>query len=142
LSIYFFCEDVDFVLKNKSKYKNWIKDIVKTEKGVIGNLNFIFTNEEKILKINIDFLNHDYFTDIITFNYNDNNRLSGDLYLCIETINSNSIKYCTTFNEELSRVMVHGILHLIGYNDDNIVNQSVIRKMEDFYLEKLYSFYL
>lgn len=136
MAIYFFCEGVNFIFKNKSKYKNWIKDVVNCEDRVIGNINYIFTNDEFILSINREYLNHDYFTDIITFNYNNNKRLSGDLYISLETIKSNAIKYNISFMDELNRVIIHGILHLVGYNDDTMENQLIIREREDFYLKK------
>lgn len=139
MSVYFFNEDYDYTLKHKTKLKLWVKGIIEGYKKKIGTINFIFTSNRKILEINQQFLNHDYFTDIITFNYNRNIILSGDIYISLDTVSSNSDLYSVTFENELYRVMAHGILHLIGFNDKSDVEKKQMHNAENRCLEDLHS---
>jgi rRNA maturation RNase YbeY len=134
LAINFFSEDIDFVLKKKSEVKSWIIRIVSDHSLRVGNLNFIFCSDNYILDINQRYLNHNYFTDIITFNYNSDKKVSGDIFISIDTIKSNSESFNVTFEEELRRVIIHGVLHLIGFDDitDDLRNQ--MRMQEDLSL--------
>ncbi len=142
MAIYFFNEEVEFVLQNKTKYKNWFREIANSEKKSIGKVNIIFTSDELILKINKTYLNHDYFTDIITFDDSVEDQLNGDLYISIDSVKSNANEYHCSFDLELSRVMVHGILHLVGYSDSSENSQIEMRKKENVYIQRLYSYYL
>jgi rRNA maturation RNase YbeY len=131
LAIFFFSENTDFILSKKQIYKNWIKSIIVSHDANCGNINVIFTDDNQILDINKKFLNHDYFTDIITFNYNQNSSISGDIYISVDTVKSNANKYSVTFIKELNRVIIHGILHLLGYNDHTEEEIIVMRNAEE-----------
>lgn len=115
----------------------WLKSVVKNENKSIGKISIIFVDDNYLLDINIKYLEHNYFTDIITFNYNQGLNISGDLYISIDTINSNAEFYKANFKNELLRVIVHGVLHLLGYNDSNEGEQITMREREDFYLNRL-----
>ena len=132
--ISYFFEDTDFVFKAKTKNKQWLKLVAESEIRRIGELSIIFCSDNYILNVNHEFLQHDYFTDIITFNYCEGDRLSGDLFISIDTVRENAIEYGTDFNEELNRVIVHGILHLIGYDDHSDEDVKVMRQKENYYL--------
>ena len=116
---------------------NWLKSVVKNENKSIGKISMIFVDDNYLLDVNIKYLKHNYFTDIITFNYNQGLNISGDLYISIDTIKSNAEFYQTNFKNELLRVIVHGVLHLLGYNDCEESEKIVIREREDFYLNRI-----
>ena len=126
----FFHEDIAAPRIEKAKIKRWIKSIVDSFNYKIGDINFIFCSNNYILDINIKYLSHNYFTDIITFNNNEQNKISGDIFISIETVQSNSIEYEVTFNEELKRVMIHGILHLLGFDDATDEEKLIMRTKE------------
>jgi probable rRNA maturation factor len=114
------------------KYKNWLLDITSREGGVIDEIHYIFCDDDYILEINQKFLNHDYYTDIITFPYSqEKNKLKADIYISIDTVRSNAVEYFETFEHELHRVMAHGMLHLLGYNDKTERDSEVMRNMEN-----------
>ncbi len=138
MNINFFVDSTSFTLKDKRKLKSWIRNICVVENKVIGNLNFVFTSNDKILDINVQYLNHHYFTDIITFNYNEGNVISGDIYISVEKVRENSVLYNALFQTELCRVIIHGILHLIGYNDTSKKLQAIMRSKEDEALKILH----
>ena len=115
----------------------WLKSVVKNENKSIGKISVIYVDDNYLLDINIKYLKHNYFTDIITFNYNQGLNISGDLYISIDTIKSNAEFYDTNFKNELLRVIVHGVLHLLGYNDCEESEKSVMREREDFYLNRI-----
>ncbi len=143
MNINFFVDSTSFTLKDKRKLKSWIRNICVVENKVIGNLNFVFTSNDKILDINVQYLNHHYFTDIITFNYNEGNVISGDIYISVEKVRENSVVYNALFQTELCRVIIHGILHLIGYNDTSKKQQAIMRSKEDEALKVLHEkFYI
>ena len=118
---------------------NWLKSVVKNENKSIGKISVIFVDDNYLLDVNIKYLKHNYFTDIITFNYNQGLNISGDLYISIDTIKSNAEFYQTNFKNELLRVIVHGVLHLLGYNDSNESEKKIMRDKEDFYLNRLFN---
>ena len=101
----------------------------------LGNINIIFCSDNYILDVNVKYLGHDYFTDIITFDYCEKDILSGDLFISIDTVRDNAEFYKTEFNDELNRVIVHGLLHLIGYDDHTPEEQKIMREKENYYLE-------
>ena len=100
----------------------------------IGDISIIFCSDPYILDINIRYLHHDYFTDIITFDYTEGDRLSGDLFISLDTVRANADEYGSDFETELNRVMVHGVLHLIGYDDHSSADKKLMREKEDYYL--------
>ena len=108
--------------------------IVENNKKEVGEISYIFCSDEQLLEINKEFLNHDYYTDIITFDYCEGDRLSGDLFISVDSVRENSIEYGTEFSEELNRVIVHGLLHLIGYDDHSDEDIAVMRSKENYYL--------
>ena len=142
MAIYFFTEEVNFKLDYKSKYKNWIKSLAVNENRSIGSINIIFCNDDKILKINKEYLNHNYFTDVITFDNCIGNKLNGEIFISIDTVNKNAKKFNCLFENELNRVIVHGILHLVGYSDHSKADKQVMRNLENVYLKIFYSVFI
>jgi len=131
----YYCEDIEFKLKGKAVNNRWIKMVVESEIKKLGPVSIIFCSDNKILDVNMKYLQHDYFTDIITFDYCHDNIISGDLFISIDSVRENSNSYGTDFNNELDRVMIHGILHLIGYDDHTDEDISIMRSKEDYYLK-------
>ena len=130
----YFFEDTDFKLKNKTKIKKWLKLVAESEVFSLGAVSVIFCSDNYILDINQRFLQHDYFTDIITFDYSEGEKISGDLFISVDSVRENSIEYETEFEEELHRVIVHGVLHLIGYDDHTDEDIRTMRSKENYYL--------
>ena len=133
--IRYYKEDIKFELKAKALNNKWLKFVAESEIRKIGDINIIFCSDNYILDVNMRYLQHDYFTDIITFDYCEKNILSGDLFISIDSVRENAVYYGTDFNDELNRVMVHGILHLIGYDDHSEEEISQMRAKENYYLE-------
>jgi rRNA maturation RNase YbeY len=138
--ISFNSEDILFTLKNKSKIKKWVVSTIQKKKRKAGDISFVFCSDEFLLAINKQYLNHDTYTDIITFDYSkeDNKKgISGDIFISIERINENAIKYSKTFENELQRVIIHGTLHLLGYKDKTKIAKAEMTKQEDLCLSAL-----
>ena len=135
--IYLHNQDTEYSYTKKRKLKNWIKNTVKEEGFSIGEINIIFTSDDYLLEINKNFLSHDYYTDVITFDYSDNKKISGDIFISVDRVRENAEKYKEKFFDELNRVIIHGILHLLGYKDNTSNEKHLMRKKEDFYLKKL-----
>ena len=131
----YFFEDTDFVFKPKKINNLWLKTVAESEVKKIGQVNIIFCSDNYILDINQKYLQHDYFTDIITFDYCENDVLSGDLFISVDSVSENAIFYKTEFTDELNRVIVHGVLHLIGYDDHSDEDIKMMRSKENYYLE-------
>ncbi len=123
-----------FTLKNKRKIKNWLKDTIVNEKKKVGDINYIFCSKEYLKKINNDYLSKNYETDVISFDFSKDNKISGDIYISSETVKKNSIIFNVSFNNELKRVMVHGLLHLLNYNDKSKQELKIMREKENFYI--------
>lgn len=123
-----------FTLKNKRKIKNWLKDTVVNEKKKVGDINYIFCSKEYLKKMNNDYLSKNYETDVVSFDFSKDNKISGDIYISSETVKKNSIIFNVGFNSELKRVMVHGLLHLLNYNDKSKQDQKIMREKENFYI--------
>ena len=134
-SIQFFSDGIFFKLINKRKIANWLKSVANNEGKKIDKLAFTFVSDKVIYEMNVKFLNHNYFTDIITFDYSTEKAISGEMFISIDTVKNNSIEYNVDFDEELFRVMVHGLLHLCGYKDDTDDEQSLMREIEAKYLK-------
>lgn len=139
MAIRFFNQETNFNLTHKRIINSWIKHIISSHQKTWGEINFIFTTDHQILEVNRQYLQHDYFTDIITFNYNSNNIISGDIYISVDTVRSNAEIYKVTFQEELHRVIIHGILHLLGFNDKTKSEQREMTENENLNLKILYS---
>lgn len=136
-SIHFFTEDINFLLKNKILIRKWINQTIKDESHQLQELNFIFCSDDYLLSINQQFLKHDTFTDVITFdNGTEKGKIYGDIFISIERIKENSKIFNTTFQDELHRVMIHGTLHLLGYTDKGKEAKAIMTQKESFYLSK------
>ncbi len=135
--IIFNYEEIDFSLQEEKLIIDWINKTVLEEKKQLGDISYIFCSDKYLLNINKQYLNHDYFTDIVTFDYTEDNSISGDIFISIDTIEENRKKFKTTFDNELHRVIIHGILHLVGYNDKTDEEQKVMTEKENYYLSIL-----
>ena len=133
ISYYF--EDTDFVFKEKNLNGRWLRMVAASEVKRLGDISIIFCSDNYILDVNQRYLEHDYFTDIITFDYCEGDRLSGDLFISVDSVRENSLEYGTEFKDELNRVIVHGILHLIGYDDHTDEDVMTMREKENYYLD-------
>ncbi len=118
----------------------WVEAVVVARKKCVGEISYVFVNNEEILSINRQFLKHDYYTDVITFDYNERNIISGDIYISLDTVHSNADENSISFKEELRRVMIHGILHLCGINDKGPDERKQMEKAEDEALAMLHLF--
>lgn len=135
----FFNYENDFVITNENDFSVWLEKIIKTEKKSLGEISYIFCDDDYLLDINIKHLNHDTYTDIITFNYCEKDLISGDIFISTERVEENAQTYQVSFHEELLRVMSHGVLHLIGYNDKTDKEEEIMRQKED---EKIKMFHV
>jgi rRNA maturation RNase YbeY len=136
LPINFFSEKVRFKLPAPQKTRSWIKKVIDQEGRELGSLNIIFCSDSYLLKLNQDHLNHDTLTDIITFDYTEGPKspLSGDIFISIHRVRENASKFDNSFDAELHRVIIHGVLHLLGYTDKSKSQKSTMRIKEDAYL--------
>jgi len=136
LSIKIFYDETNFRLKGWRKVKKLIQEVIAKELKISDDLNFIITNDKNLRKINIQFLEHDYNTDVITFNYNNGSVINGEIYISLETVKKNGNNYNVSLNNELLRVLIHGVLHLVGYDDKTEEQKIIIHEMEDLWLER------
>lgn len=137
MAISFSNDNIVFNLKNKYKLKKWIQSVIEKEKRLLGNINYSFTSDDSLLKINIEYLKHETYTDIITFDYNEGKKINGDIFISIDRVQENAGKFGVSFEEELRRVMIHGVLHLCGYKDKLKTDAVMMRKKENDCLKKL-----
>jgi rRNA maturation RNase YbeY len=137
MPITFQVEKIKFNLKRKINIKLWIAKVLLLEKKQVGQINFLFTNDEEILKKNIQFLKHNTYTDIITFNYCKDKIINGDIIISIDRVKENAEKFKSDFEEELKRVLIHGVLHLCGYNDKKTADTELMRKKENWALKQI-----
>ena len=132
----FYYEDCSFVYKGKIATRNWINRAVKENNKQLGAISIIFCSDNYLLKINQDYLNHDYFTDISTFDYCEGNSVSGDLFISIDMIRANAEKFGVEFIDELHRVIIHGVMHLVGFKDKTEEEAQTMRAQENYWLER------
>jgi rRNA maturation RNase YbeY len=138
--ISFHTEDIKFTLKNKTILKKWIVSTIEKKKRKAGDLNFIFCSDEHLLGINKQYLNHDTYTDIITFDYSKEDQkqpVSGDIFISVERVEENAKKFSKSFENELHRIIIHGTLHLLGYKDKTKSAKEEMTKEEDRSLKSL-----
>lgn len=133
-----FISETKFQLNNKRNLKKMLNSLALEEKKLMGNLNYIFVDDAQILKINQQYLAHDYFTDIISFDYSEGNIVSGDIYISVDTVLTNADTFKQPFGKEIHRVIFHGLLHLCGYKDKKAADKKIMTAKEDYYLNKYF----
>lgn len=129
--------ETEFILDKKEQIAQWVEAVIRYEGCKLGEVNYIFCDDESLHKINVEFLQHDNYTDIISFDYTLGKMVNGDIYISVDRVKENSIKYNTTFADELHRVMIHGILHYVGYKDKTEGEQKEMRNKENEALGQL-----
>lgn len=137
MAIHFHTMDVDYALRHKNALKRWIKDCVLAENRRVKNVQVVFCSDEYLLEINRQFLQHDNFTDIITFDYSSKSSISGDIYISLERVFENAVQFEQTPEMEIYRVVIHGFMHLCGYKDKSKNDAKLMRLKEDYCLEKI-----
>lgn len=133
-SVTFHSEQIAFRLSNEKELSSWLGDCCKLENQELTKLAFIFCSDEYLLQVNQDYLQHDYYTDVITFDYSESPFVSGDIFISIDRVSENAASFNTNFIDELHRVMIHGVLHLMGNTDSNAADKSAMTSKEDYYL--------
>ena len=137
IPVHFFSEDLDFPIKHKTHVRNWIKSTIVAEGYALDELNFIFCSDAYLLTINQQYLDHDTYTDIITFDNSEvEDRITGDIFISVERVRENASSFGVAFEDELHRVIIHGTLHLLGYPDKTKAEKTRMTQKEDEYLEK------
>lgn len=129
--IKFYAENISYRLKNKRILSSWIKEIIQREKKIPNTITFVLCDDEYLHKMNVSYLNHDTLTDIITFDYSENDIISGDMFISIDRVRENAVIFKKSFEDELFRVMCHGVLHLMGYKDKKASEMTAMRAKED-----------
>ncbi|HEX7871191.1 MAG TPA: rRNA maturation RNase YbeY [Chryseobacterium sp.] len=132
--IQFFYENISESVN--TDYTKWLEEIILSEEKKLGEINYIFCDDEYLLKVNQDYLQHDYYTDIITFDYVKGKTISGEIFVSLQRISDNASTLSKDYEEELRRVLAHGVLHLSGYKDKTEEEEQLMRSKEDFYLSK------
>ncbi len=133
--IKFYSEDCDYIVKHKLKIRQTINYITKNEQFSLGDINVIVCSDEYLLKMNNQYLQHNYYTDVITFDYGDQSFCSGDIFISYQTVEDNALSLNKDLKDEMRRVIFHGVLHLCGYKDKSDNEAVIMREKEDFYLE-------
>lgn len=131
MSVAFHTEEVQFQLEQKRLHKLWVSEWIHLHQKRPGNISFLFTSNERIKLINQEYLNHNYFTDVISFDYTEGNLISGDIVISVEEVKNNAEFYQTDLHDELRRVMIHGVTHLLGYPDGTKEEKEIMRKKEN-----------
>lgn len=137
MAINYAAEGVELPSVKKRETSNWIKRVAAKYNKEVGDIGYVFCSDEKILEVNNQYLQHDYYTDIITFDYSEDNVISGDLFISLDTVKSNSVEFNTDYNQELYRVIIHGVLHLCGINDKSPQERAFMTECENNALEML-----
>ena len=128
---------IDFLIPNEQTISKWIINAIISEGFKIEEINYVFCDDEYLHKLNVEFLNHDTLTDVISFDYTVGKIIQGDIFISIERVRENAIEFRTSFENELNRVMIHGVLHYCGYKDKTVEDEKQMRSKEDFYLIQL-----
>lgn len=135
MAIYFSTENIDFELEDASRVKKWIAAVVDAQGKRVGNLNYLFCDDAYLIGVNQTYLNHDTYTDIITFDYVEGNVVSGDILISVERVRENAHLFNTSFEQELHRVIIHGVLHLLGQADKSDEDAAEMRRKEESALD-------
>lgn len=130
-NITYIAQGIDLPGFNQCIVNQWIEAVTRTFDKSVGNLTYIFCTDEKIIEVNREFLQHDYFTDIITFDYSNRRRISGDMFISLDTVRSNAALFGKSYDDELMRVVIHGVLHLVGINDKGVGEREIMEKHEN-----------
>jgi rRNA maturation RNase YbeY len=136
--IFFWVWETHFNFFYKKLLFSWIYSLINHEKVILGEINYIYCNDEYLLMMNNKYLNHNFYTDIITFNYVKKSNISGDIFISLDRIKENALKWGVSFEKELYRVMIHGILHLLSYKDKYHTDKFIMKDKENFYLDLLF----
>ena len=131
MAISFYSEEIDLPAINQEAVREWVRAVAKTYGKKACEISYIFCSDEKILEVNRQYLQHDYYTDIITFDYTSGDKISGDLFISLDTVRTNSEAFHTDYNEELHRTIIHGILHLCGINDKGPGEREIMEACEN-----------
>lgn len=134
--IYFDSEDIDFDYEKSSEFSDFAKDMIKENGKKCGEISFVFCSDDYLYEMNKKHLNHDYLTDVITFDYCEKKIVSGDIFISIDRIKDNAQTYEVSFENELNRIMIHGILHLLKFDDKTEKDKELMTQKEDYYLSK------
>lgn len=129
--ITYLAQQTELPIFNQLAVNEWIKQVARNHNRVVGPLTYIFCSDDRIIEVNRQFLNHDYFTDIITFDYSSHKRISGDMFISLDTVKSNAELFQRAYNEELMRVVIHGVLHLCGVNDKGPGEREIMEAHEN-----------
>ena len=130
-----FISNIDFVLSKKKKHINWLINVANLEGYKIKNVVYVFLSDDELKSLNVKYLKHDYYTDVISFDESNNNLIKGNIAISIDRVKDNSNTFSSLFDDELKRVIIHGVLHFMGFNDKTDDEKSLIRKKEDSALE-------
>jgi len=139
--IFYFWETY-FTLDYDKLLISWLDSLIKHENGILGEINYIYCNDECLLMINKKYLNHDFYTDVITFNYVRYTKIYGDIFISIDRVKENALKWGVSFEKELYRIMIHGILHLLYYDDKYHTEKFLMQDKENFYMDLLFLKYV
>ncbi|GAA4761370.1 MULTISPECIES: rRNA maturation RNase YbeY [Flavobacterium] len=131
--------EIDFLISNEEEYTSWIENVVKSEGKTLGELSYIFCDDEYLLEINQQYLDHDTLTDIISFDYTEGDIISGDIFISVERVKDNALDFNVSFEDELKRVIIHGVLHYCGYKDKSESDELLMRSKEE---EKIKMFHV
>lgn len=131
MAIFYYSEDIELPAINQDAVSGWVRKVAETHGKKTGDISYIFCSDEKILEVNRQYLQHDYYTDIITFDYTSGNKISGDLFISLDTVKTNAEKFNTEYNDELHRTIIHGILHLCGINDKGPGEREIMEENEN-----------
>ncbi|MBP6231202.1 MAG: rRNA maturation RNase YbeY [Paludibacteraceae bacterium] len=131
MAVHFIFDDIKTLAIKKRLIANWVKTVALGYGKKMGEISYIFCSEEKILSVNNEYLQHDYYTDIITFDYTEKATIAGDIFISIDTVKSNAVGYKISFEDEIARILIHGILHLCGLKDKTKKEEKAMREAED-----------